>query len=131
MKESVRKCLECTKPKCDNCVTRKKNATNRIAEAEFLELYNLGYSDAQIAEALDVPKVNVGPYRWRKGLKPNKAINKAIKIAVDAVEVVRCKDCYHKEESMVDGCVWCNEHAKMMLETDFCSYGERKENAID
>lgn len=46
---------------------------------------------------------------------------------VDAVEVVRCKDCYFTEESMVDGCVWCNEHAKNMLDNDFCSYGERKE----
>ena len=72
MKESVRKCLECTKPKCDNCVTKKTRTTNRITEAAFLELYNQGYSDAQIAEALDVPKVNVGPYRWRRGLKPNK-----------------------------------------------------------
>ena len=125
MKESVRKCLECTKPKCDNCVTRKKNATNRIAEAEFLELYNLGYSDAQIAEALDVPKVNVGPYRWRKGLKPNKDKRK------DKVSVVRCEDCIFRKEKKEFGDLSCAMLGTPMKNDDFCSYGERKDNAID
>ncbi len=61
--------------------------------------------------------------------------------AVDAVEVVQCKDCkhWHKETG------WCNHHShfikpdgefchpwespdwKMFDEDDFCSYGERKE----
>lgn len=61
---------------------------------------------------------------------------------VDAVEVVRCKDCkhWHKETG------WCAEHSsfinergvfchpwesanwKMFDDNDFCSYGERKEN---
>ena len=60
---------------------------------------------------------------------------------VDAVEVVRCKDCKHWHEEIG----WCNEHShfigaegeachpwessdwKMLDADDFCSYGERKE----
>ncbi len=58
---------------------------------------------------------------------------------VDAVEVVRCKDCKHWHEETG----WCNEHShfigaegeachpwesndwKMLNADDFCSYGER------
>ena len=59
---------------------------------------------------------------------------------VDAVEVVRCKDCKHWHEETG----WCNHHSyfveedgepchpwesnnwKMLNEDDFCSYGERR-----
>ena len=56
---------------------------------------------------------------------------------VDAVPVVRCKDCeYHRpinrkdtyENLFVDGCVWCLEHDDGMRADDFCSYGERREH---
>ena len=61
---------------------------------------------------------------------------------VDAVEVVRCKDCKHWHEATG----WCDQHSwfieedgepchpwesnnwKMLNEDDFCSYGERKDN---
>ncbi len=50
---------------------------------------------------------------------------------VDAVEVVRCKDCKHYNEDALD----CNllpwvdssEHENWYAD-DFCSYGERKDN---
>ena len=44
--------------------------------------------------------------------------------AVDAVPVVRCKDCKH-----YGCCVWddfCEIHDTSMQQDDFCSYGERK-----
>lgn len=62
--------------------------------------------------------------------------------AVDAVPVVRCKDC--KQWDKETG--WCNQHSsfiddrgvfctpwessnwKLFDENDFCSYGERKDN---
>lgn len=51
--------------------------------------------------------------------------------AVDAVEVVRCKDCKHYEEDTM----WCKVNSKPRSETypnwyadDFCSYGERKDD---
>ena len=45
--------------------------------------------------------------------------------AVDAVEVVRCKDCIHYEpcEGGKDYCCW---HRSAIVENDFCSYGERR-----
>lgn len=61
---------------------------------------------------------------------------------VDAVPVVRCKDCKHYDK----GTGWCNQHShfyddrgrfclpwesmdwKMFDENDYCSYGERKDN---
>ena len=46
---------------------------------------------------------------------------------VDAVEVVRCKDCKHYGDY---GRVWdCNKYGGMHFpnEDDFCSYGERRE----
>ena len=49
---------------------------------------------------------------------------------VDAVEVVRCKDCvYYREEDLLCVGVSCvgDSHANWYPE-DFCSYGERKDN---
>ena len=46
---------------------------------------------------------------------------------VDAVEVVRCKDCKHYANY---GRVWdCRKYGGMSLpdDDDFCSYGERRE----
>lgn len=54
----------------------------------------------------------------------------------DVVEVVRCKDCKHYTDNMNEDNLWkgycgkaisCFEFRKS---TDFCSYGERKENEI-
>lgn len=73
-------------------------------------------------------------YRREKG-----TISDAIKMlshpaytpTVDAVEVVRCKDCKHWNE----GIHWCDQHShfdddewNMFSPVDFCSYGERKDN---
>lgn len=43
---------------------------------------------------------------------------------VDAVEVVRCKNCKHftKEEGLSGG--MCDEHNVWIDDNDFCSYGE-------
>ena len=43
---------------------------------------------------------------------------------VDAVEVVRCKDCKHYNEGF---CVGYHAHHDTMPD-DFCSYGERKDD---
>ena len=51
---------------------------------------------------------------------------------VDAVEVVRCKDCKHRG---TDYCIFhingepADEELWRKLDNDFCSYGERKEGA--
>ena len=47
---------------------------------------------------------------------------------VDAVEVVRCRDCKWLYDKMDDYC--CRSHRGLVriCENSFCSYGERKEN---
>lgn len=64
---------------------------------------------------------------------PMRDVTKSIKKAptVDAVPVVRCKDC--RNYSNVDahkGKIldfrWCNKFGNITKEDDFCSYGERK-----
>lgn len=49
---------------------------------------------------------------------------------VDAVEVVRCRECKHRG---TDDCIFhikgepADEESLLKLDNDFCSYGERKE----
>ena len=74
-----------------------------------------------LAEEIESLTVTVAgkPARW------NDAKHSVLRIigeagTVDAVAVVRCKDCKHREK--------CN----LMTDDDFCSYGERREeNAAD
>lgn len=45
---------------------------------------------------------------------------------VDAVEVVRCRDCKHYDETDSFNCKFA--FMKLKRPDDFCSYGERKED---
>ena len=46
---------------------------------------------------------------------------------VDAVEVVRCKDCEHRYTA-ASGVIFCTQHITASAnDDDFCSYGERRE----
>lgn len=49
--------------------------------------------------------------------------------AVDAVEVVRCKECfYHKDSCFAgEGNIYCDVHMKYFPKDGFCSSGERRE----
>ena len=55
---------------------------------------------------------------------------------VDAVKVVRCKDCRH---TFICNCVscrqsvsyYCGKYGKHMMPDDFCSYGERKDGDMN
>jgi hypothetical protein len=48
---------------------------------------------------------------------------------VDAVEVVRCKDCIHfdPEKALRTGGIWCAYWGTDPDPDDFCSFGERRE----
>ena len=46
---------------------------------------------------------------------------------VDAVEVVRCRDCKYHEDTHVIGFEHCCLYGLTMRYNDFCSYGEQKE----
>ena len=62
-------------------------------------------------------------------LKDVKRIIREIPV-VDAVEVVRCKNCKHKGFTVqTTGAIWCEQHkAFLYMGNDhFCSYGERRD----
>ena len=67
-------------------------------------------------------------HAWAKGLKPSQYIE--IIPAVDAVPVVRCRECKHRG---TDDCIFhikgepADEELLLKLDNDFCSYGKRKE----
>ena len=73
---------------------------------------------------------------WNDCLMRVKSMVSAAPI-IDAVPVVRCKDCKHKgwvqepcHGKSVDYCkVW--DCTLRNLETTFCSYGERKDGSVD
>ena len=50
---------------------------------------------------------------------------------VDAVEVVRCKDCDKSVPSDMMGCGWrfCMNNSQHHKDKHFCSYGERRTDA--
>ena len=48
---------------------------------------------------------------------------------VDAVEVVRCRECKYHEDTSVTEFKHCCLISKTVRYNDFCSYGERKEGA--
>jgi hypothetical protein len=49
---------------------------------------------------------------------------------VDAVPVVRCKECKYKEQARVNkkGFLVCPASGMEITDGDFCSYGERRES---
>jgi hypothetical protein len=58
----------------------------------------------------------------------NMAVSMAINApAVDAVEVVRCKDCYYYGEKY-PGRGYCKYFDILRIDNDFCSSGQRRDN---
>ena len=50
---------------------------------------------------------------------------------VDAVPVVRCRDCKYHEDTSVIGFEHCCLYDLTMRYNDFCSYGERKDGDVN
>ena len=48
---------------------------------------------------------------------------------IDAVPVVRCRECKHCRKMIGNSYHYCVTHNTKMYAEDFCSYGERKEGA--
>jgi hypothetical protein len=46
---------------------------------------------------------------------------------IDAIPVVRCKDCTSWKKSSMD-CGWCEAWEGMRYHNHFCNYGERRSN---
>lgn len=51
--------------------------------------------------------------------------------AADVAEVVHCRDCMHKVQTIANGVVLCSGKHGMLrpTENDFCSYGEYRTNS--
>ena len=47
---------------------------------------------------------------------------------IDAVPVVRCRECKHRKYDDIFGMIWCNRASctKRVKPDDFCSYGEKR-----
>ena len=68
-----------------------------------------------------------------QALEPDKAIAKIITLlteaeSVDAVEVVRCKDCKHWKYDAKKLCGFCDALICYRPDYFWCMYGERKDN---
>lgn len=89
----------------------------RLIDADWLmELYNMGKELEGYAAVLSVPLPVV-----RQNIKDAPT--------VDAVEVVRCRECKHENvyRAISDKNTWCEYWGIDPSFDDFCSYGERKE----
>ena len=52
------------------------------------------------------------------------------KVTGELVPVVRCRECKHRTPDTIDGIHWCYEHERgALMDDDFCSYGERRNDA--
>ena len=71
----------------------------------------------------DISKVQIGMVSCRRMLEN-------APIIIDAVPVVRCKDCIHSTSQVSDDedNYYCNAMRRCMHSLDFCSYAERKES---
>ena len=88
----------------------------KLIDADMLlELYDMGEELEEYAGVLSVPIPVI-----RQNIKDMPT--------VDAVEVVRCKDCRYCLHDAHG--IWCfNDYEHNLQPDDFCSYGERKDNA--
>ena len=91
-----------------------------------------------VARLIDLSTLGIGERNPNAFNDPERAHgwNDLLKIleaapTVDAVEVVRCRDCKHRG---TDYCIFhikgepADEELLGKLDNDFCSYGERKDN---
>ena len=75
--EQIDKCLTCTEFKCTNCYNNRnqkklKGVYQKLNERDFMEMYESGYSDTEIARETGVAPGTVCAYRKRRGLAPNR-----------------------------------------------------------
>ena len=81
------------------------------------------WADADVCEEYD----DCTGCDWGFGLTTVKDVLNKLP-TVDAVEVVRCKDCKHRADEWECGNYLCNlKMIGFVRANDFCSYGERRE----
>lgn len=97
---------------------------NKITELESVALEQVAKSE---------PLADMHPsewHRWSGILQERTAFKFDLMDAptVDAVPVIRCKDCKHNSLNRKSGNAWCDFGFGLYQLDDFCSRGERKED---
>lgn len=75
--EQINKCLNCAKPECDDCARRCVEGepvyahTLPVDHEYFMELYEAGLSDTEMAKAMNRTRGTIAYHRASHGLKPN------------------------------------------------------------
>lgn len=94
-----------------------------MAERRLIDAYDL-------AEIIENMKITVAgkPARWDDA-KVSVLREIAQAPDIDAVEVVRCKDCKCYEEMKSENACFCNKFGGYVTEHDYCSRAKKKEGA--
>lgn len=81
--EQIDRCLTCDKSVCINCYENQKRRETKmcrkINEIDFMEMYESGYTDTEIAQELGAHASSVWQYRKRRGLESNGKRGKSCK----------------------------------------------------
>lgn len=89
---------------------------------------------AQVIEIAQRSLLTDNDALWENNRKYHKGLAWSRRIideapAVDAVEVVRCKECKHRADEVEKGIYLCNlKMIGIVRANDFCSFGERRED---
>lgn len=136
-KEQIIKSIECCEADfCAGCPIDNNNGDCRVKMAEYKDVELLKKQIADFKRAVNSVKPMNSDYLTGY-ISALSVVEGAIaeQPATDVMEVVRCKDCKHyssnKPKSQLHRSGYCllNEDVTddRREETDFCSYGERKE----
>ena len=108
----------------------EKRLIDANALLSAIDAYMLGAYDCKLSEVAEFQ----GNCRNIKTIYAVEGLYEATEIieeqpTVDAVEVVRCKDCKSKSDVLDCGNYLCNKKMiGMVRPNDFCSFGERRSN---
>lgn len=103
----------------------------RLIDADAMRkelVETLKLCDAWMVDAKDDETKVIAQANWFAFLEAKLRLDSAP--TIDAVPVVRCKDCKWKADTIGES--WCDFHEFTILsDDDFCSYGERRDDGED
>lgn len=81
--EKIKQCLSCTRLKCSNCMREggkgRSLKRDKINPTEFMDLYEEGWNDVQIANYFGVTQSIVKEYRKKRGLPSKQNVGRGKK----------------------------------------------------
>ena len=107
----------------------------KSASEETKEALDMAIEALQAEPTKAVPPSLADVYKWERDIALSQleeyGIGFAEKKRDDLVEIVRCKDCKHHEKFLFDDSkvlCWVHDTDIVVSPTDYCSYGERRED---